>query len=891
MRKQTMLRWALGLTIAAFAVSLGFSRALRTTPARKYLIAHLNAGFGRPVDVGRFDFRLLDGGRLEAHAVTVAEDPQFGNEYFLRAESLTAGIRWSALLAGRFEFDSITLERPSLNLARNARGHWNIESWLPPAPLDTSHTVLAGSPGPPHAVPPARFHRIDVNDGRINFKQDDDKHPLALLEVGGRVEQDSGGRWALDLEARPMRAGVELQDIGTLRLRGSIAGTSERLQPADLNLTWRAISVADVLRLARGSDYGVRGNLDIDLSARVARDTSANPSSVAPRTALWTISGDARLTGVHGWRLPGRDGDPAMNLSAQGEWHPGEARAEIQKLLVEMQNSHLQATGDLDWGHGFQPQMHFDSSNANLGDILAWYRAFRPDVAEDLHAAGILRVDAAIAGWPPELQSAGITSDGGTITGASLPAELRIGPLNITFAHKGLDLQPTQVSLSASPSKAITEAGSAAIAPNTFTLRGTVQPSGNSIFRWPPNWALSIEGGTSRVQDWLVLSDALAQPLRSGWTATGAIAMKMRGSHGIDAAAKSNPVTSWLGSMDLQELTLTPLFLNQQVFLPRSHVDYAPLQRTIKLYDAEAFGAVWDGTIVRKRSDGQWTFDLSADHLDAAELDHWLGPRARPGLLARLTSLGISSTAAPDPSETIERLHARGHLHIGEVTIAPLMLTQFDAGADLSGRTISIRQARADFFGGKITATLDASLSADPAYTFQGRFDRIDLAALGQAVPFLSDRMAGTASAVIALTAHGIGRENLVPSLEGSGTLTAKNVQLSGLDLPNAAVNESHNFSLAGISSAQGQFHVGEGVIDLRHFGLENSQGRFIADGQVAFSHALDVRILPVFPVTGVALADVPPSTFFLRGSVEAPSVLLQDSVPPIATRSGIRVR
>ncbi|HZV59672.1 MAG TPA: hypothetical protein VFF42_04975, partial [Candidatus Eremiobacteraceae bacterium] len=70
---------------------------LRTSAARRFLIAHLEASFGRPVEVGRFDFSLLDGVRLEANSVTISEDPRFGHEYFLRADTLGAGLRWSAL--------------------------------------------------------------------------------------------------------------------------------------------------------------------------------------------------------------------------------------------------------------------------------------------------------------------------------------------------------------------------------------------------------------------------------------------------------------------------------------------------------------------------------------------------------------------------------------------------------------------------------------------------------------------------------------------------------------------------------------------------------------------------------------------------------------------------
>jgi uncharacterized protein involved in outer membrane biogenesis len=108
MRKRKWLYWILILAIALFAASIGLSRALRTGAARRYLIAHLEASFGRPVEVGRFDFSLLDGARLEAKSVTISEDPRFGHEYFLRADTLTAGLRWTALLSGRFEFGSLS---------------------------------------------------------------------------------------------------------------------------------------------------------------------------------------------------------------------------------------------------------------------------------------------------------------------------------------------------------------------------------------------------------------------------------------------------------------------------------------------------------------------------------------------------------------------------------------------------------------------------------------------------------------------------------------------------------------------------------------------------------------------------------------------------------------
>src|ERR1700694_5821556 len=120
MTKRTWLRVVLIGGVFLLVASFGFSRALRTGAVRRYLIAHLAASFGRPVEVSWFDFSLLDGARIEAHLVSVSDDPRFGNEYFLRADTLTAGLRWTTLFAGHFEFGSGSLSRPSLMLARDA---------------------------------------------------------------------------------------------------------------------------------------------------------------------------------------------------------------------------------------------------------------------------------------------------------------------------------------------------------------------------------------------------------------------------------------------------------------------------------------------------------------------------------------------------------------------------------------------------------------------------------------------------------------------------------------------------------------------------------------------------------------------------------------------------
>src|SRR5208282_5982466 len=128
------------------------SLLVRTHRVHGYLVAHLERAFGRQVEVVSFDARILPSPRLDANGVTVGEDPSFGHEYFLRAEHLSAGLRWMGLLHGHFEFGTMSLNKPSLILVRNVEGRWNLERWLPPAKTDASQGLR--SYGPPSPIAP-----------------------------------------------------------------------------------------------------------------------------------------------------------------------------------------------------------------------------------------------------------------------------------------------------------------------------------------------------------------------------------------------------------------------------------------------------------------------------------------------------------------------------------------------------------------------------------------------------------------------------------------------------------------------------------------------------------------------------------------------------------------
>src|SRR5271154_6122769 len=161
------LKWILLLLCLVWIASEAISLTIQHTGLRRVLTARIEAAFGRPVDVGSYHFIVWSGPALEADSVTVGEDPRFGQEYFLRAESMTVRLRWTSLLRGHLVLGTLSLTQPSLNLVRNASGDWNLVDWLPRPAESASSKALVG---PSLPFSPLRFDRIDVDGGRINFK-------------------------------------------------------------------------------------------------------------------------------------------------------------------------------------------------------------------------------------------------------------------------------------------------------------------------------------------------------------------------------------------------------------------------------------------------------------------------------------------------------------------------------------------------------------------------------------------------------------------------------------------------------------------------------------------------------------------------------------------------
>jgi uncharacterized protein involved in outer membrane biogenesis len=878
--------WKLGLAIAAVLIAsqIAVSLSARTHRVHNYLSARLENAFGRPVQVQHFNLEILPSPRIYATGVRVGEDPAFGYEYFLRAEHLTAGLRWSGFFHGRIELGTLYLGQPSLTLVRNAEGRWNLEDWLPPAGKNNSG-IAEPAYGPARAPLIAnRLERIEFDDGRINFKTNDTKRPFALTAVSGTVEQLSAGRWKLQIDAQPWRSGVTLQSAGIVQVHGDIAGTSARLQPASLSVHWEKASLADLFRLLHGQDYGVRGTFSLDADAKSGAPTGALGAThvtEAYAPSDWSFSVKVTATQLHRWDLTERSDNPDITARATGRWNIPLGRITAETLAVESPASNLHGTAQFALAATPAVKLNFDTAAIQGAELLSWYRAFHSGVAEGLAADQFFTGAFAAEGWPLKLDHLNVSSSGGTLAIKGLDDIVQLGPLHASLDRGRLAVEPLHVSLLSLPAAVPASALKIVKATHRLSSDESDGEANLTVIHDSSTHAgtLFIQGRVEKTENILKIASAFGYTINHGWDLTGPARADLR------REWSQLPRGIWNGVVEVSEAQLAAAGLNQPVQLHSARLEWRNGKRFVQVAQAEGFGAAWSGNIVEEgitqpEEQPFWNAHLHADHLNAAQLDRWIGPRARPGWLQRLLPSLINAADRSTPaSELLRRLNVSGDFQVDELTIEKLKLQQVHLLAALHDLQLRITDGRAQWAGGKVRANMLANFLPQPLYEVHADVEGVNLSQL-PIDSSAADRVNGSASVKLHLKTTGVGRDELLQKLTAGGEVHFSNLEFRGWDL-NATVadGEAH----PGISrwpTGEGTFAVRDRKVILNDLRLDGPMQTTFVNGSVTFGRDANLGVENTAGKVGARNSEEPARILKIVGPLEEPRLSREKIAP-----------
>lgn len=260
-----------------------------TLPRAKSAILHsLQASLGRGIQADSVHLDLFPRPGVELDGVRLAEDPAFGLEDMVMADSATASFRLMALLRGHLVFSRVHLENASINLVRNQQGEWNVAALLNRA---VSLGRRATRTGEAERAAAARLPYLDWSHARVNFKLEQTKTHLYLDQVDGSLARESGD-WRLQARFVPERSDLRLSNTGEVRVDGRwhAGAASFQDQPFELSVSLRDSYLAGSSALLAGHDAGLHGIVNARLEVRgTGRQMSISGSAAAQSVRRWDL--------------------------------------------------------------------------------------------------------------------------------------------------------------------------------------------------------------------------------------------------------------------------------------------------------------------------------------------------------------------------------------------------------------------------------------------------------------------------------------------------------------------------------------------------------------------------------------------------------------------------
>jgi AsmA protein len=231
----------------------------------------ISAALNRQVHIGKLDASLLSGGAT-ASDITIADDPAFNKDPFLKAASVKVGVQLMPLIFSKqLKVTSLTIQKPDITLLKNAAGKWNY-STLGSSPRNGSSEPSKTTPQPSKpnptpepsgkSSPDVSVDKFEIADGTVRVGHSSG-HSAGKESIYQNVNLVAHNLSATS--AMPFTLSAGLPAGGTLNLEGQagpLNPTDSAKSPLDAKITLKHADLAATGFVDPSS--GVGGILDFD---------------------------------------------------------------------------------------------------------------------------------------------------------------------------------------------------------------------------------------------------------------------------------------------------------------------------------------------------------------------------------------------------------------------------------------------------------------------------------------------------------------------------------------------------------------------------------------------------------------------------------------------------
>jgi len=216
----------------------------------------LSAALNRQVHIGKLDASLLSGG-ASASDITIADDPAFNKDPFLKAASVKVGVQLMPLIFSKqLKVTSLTIQKPDITLLKNAAGKWNYST------LGATAQTQKTQPEPSGKAPDVSVDKFEIAGGTVRVGHSSG-HSAGKESVYQNVNLVAHNISATS--AMPFTLSAGMPGGGTLDLEGQagpLNPADSAKSPLDAKITLKHADLAATGFVDPSS--GVGGILDFD---------------------------------------------------------------------------------------------------------------------------------------------------------------------------------------------------------------------------------------------------------------------------------------------------------------------------------------------------------------------------------------------------------------------------------------------------------------------------------------------------------------------------------------------------------------------------------------------------------------------------------------------------
>ncbi len=694
------------------------------------------------------------------------------------------------LLAKNIEVSSLTLEKPKIELIRNAAGVWNFATLGQKpagAPAPAAPAAPAAKPAPSGAQPAAQpggfqLSKLAITDGQIAVTDYQKHQSRAVYDHIDLTLKDYAPNqpFALDVAAHlPGKGSQTLQLSG----KGGPINDAQLINtPFSGTVKFDEVSLAGAQKFLNtqaleNSDAVITGSSDFS--------TGGGKASAKGSVKL----NDAVIHGVQvGYPI---EADFNFNDDLTTDV------IQISQFALKLGSTPVSLNGTLNTRpNPMIVDVNVSASDASIQEMARLASAFGVAFSPNTKIAGQITAKVHAQGPTDHLALNGnVNGHSLEVTGKDIPQAVKVPAIDLAMTPQDIRSNSFTVSSGATTLNA------------QFALSQYATPS--------PNIDATLKTVNAKMEELLGIAKAYGFDAAEGMSGSGAVTLDVHATGPI----KNTNAMNFSGNGALQNVTLKTSSLTQPVNVKTATVQFTQNSANLTNFAASLGSTNANGNISIANFDApNLRFALNIDKVNVAELQKITGGTAPPAKKAAANwSLVPSANAAPAPAPKpsfLESATGSGTVAVGTIIYDKTDLTNVHSNVNLNHGVIQLSPLTAQVYGGQINGTISIDeRHPTPTFAVNAKLSGADANKLMSAIANSPDTLYGSLAANINQTFATPPSGDVVQTLNGPFSFVLTNGKLTKVDLI-AELSKIGKFGGAGakgytaISQMSGTFQV-----------------------------------------------------------------------------------